>query len=100
MLPPDLEIVNDDIDQEIKLKILQMFLDDLRRAGSQPNVDAQLLDESAQKLRQYLEGRYGRTWHIVVSINQQLAWFSYCPGCMFHFCLGRFAVLIWKTPCV
>ncbi|KER20765.1 hypothetical protein T265_10763 [Opisthorchis viverrini] len=100
LTPSDLEIVHDDIDQEIKVKILQMFLDDLREAGRATNVDAQLLDESAQKLRQYLEQRYGRTWHIVVSINQQLAWFSYCPGYMFHFCLGRFAVLIWKTPWV
>ncbi|OON16397.1 hypothetical protein X801_07791, partial [Opisthorchis viverrini] len=63
LTPSDLEIVHDDIDQEIKVKILQMFLDDLREAGRATNVDAQLLDESAQKLRQYLEQRYGRTWH-------------------------------------
>ncbi|KAA3677427.1 uncharacterized protein DEA37_0006581 [Paragonimus westermani] len=100
LVPADLEIVHDDMDLEIKVKILQMFVDDLREAGKKPNVDAQRLDESIQKLRHYLETRHGRTWHIVVSINQQLAWFSYCPGYMFHFCLGRFAVLLWKTPWV
>ncbi|CAH8590949.1 unnamed protein product [Dicrocoelium dendriticum] len=98
LISSDLEIVHDDMDMEIKAKILQMFVDDLRESGRLPNVDAQKLDKSIQRLRQYLEEKYGRSWHVIVSINQQLAWFSYCPGYMFHFCLGRFAVLIWKTP--
>ncbi|CAL8077401.1 unnamed protein product [Calicophoron daubneyi] len=100
LLPPDLEIVHDDMDLEIKVKVLECFVDDLRESGRRPNINVEKLDTAIRRLKEYLERRHGKTWHIIVSVNQHLAWFSYCPGYMFHFCLGRFAVLIWKTPCI
>lgn len=97
-MPSDLEIIYDDIKSEIKLRIVQTFLNELRESGVKPNIDMDRLDAAMQKLKTYLETVHGKPWHIIVSINQHLARFSYVPGCMLHFCLGRFAVLIWKTP--
>ncbi|CAH8649255.1 unnamed protein product [Heterobilharzia americana] len=99
LIPRDLEFIYDDMDLEMKLKIMELFIDDLRESGRKTNVDMELLDKAMQRLKEYFDTRYGKSWHIVVSINQHLARFSYEPGTLFHFCLGRFAVLIWKTPC-
>ncbi|KAA0194308.1 Tegument antigen [Fasciolopsis buskii] len=98
LTPPDLEMVHDDMDIEIKLRIYRDLLNDLRQAGQQTNINVTHLDTAVKRLKKYLESVHGRAWQIIISINQQLAWFNYLPGYMLHFCLGRFAVLIWKTP--
>lgn len=97
LTPPDLEVIHDDIAPKIKIEILGEFVDDLRRSGREPNIDKTILDAAIRKLKDNLDDRFGKYWHIVVSCNQQLALFNYCAGHMCHFSLGRFVVLIWKT---
>ncbi|CAH8671789.1 unnamed protein product [Schistosoma margrebowiei] len=99
LMPRDLETIYDDMDLEMKVKVMELFIDDLRESGRKTNIDMEKLDQAMQRLKEYLDTRYGKSWHIITSVNQHLGRFSYEPNTLFHFCLGRFAVLIWKTPC-
>ncbi|CAH8682493.1 unnamed protein product [Schistosoma rodhaini] len=99
LIPRDLEIIYDDMELEMKVKVMELFINDLRESGRKTNIDMEKLDQSMQRLKEYLDTRYGKSWHIITSINQHLGRFSYEPNTLFHFCLGRFVVLIWKTPC-
>ncbi|KAH9592585.1 hypothetical protein MS3_00004460 [Schistosoma haematobium] len=99
LMPRDLETIYDDMDLEMKVKVMELFIDDLRESGRKTNIDMEKLDQAMQRLKEYFDTRYGKSWHIITSVNQHLGRFSYEPNTLFHFCLGRFAVLIWKTPC-
>ncbi|CAH8656346.1 unnamed protein product [Schistosoma intercalatum] len=69
-MPRDLETIYDDMDLEMKVKVMELFIDDLRESGRKTNIDMEKLDQAMQRLKEYFDTRY-----------------------------GRFAVLIWKTPC-
>ncbi|VEL22972.1 unnamed protein product [Protopolystoma xenopodis] len=97
-LPADIEVIQADMPLELKQKIINFVrppLEELRQQGSTANLR---FEPITQELKRHLDTTDGPLWHVVILVGQFTTHFSYSPGCLFHFKLGRFIVLAWKTP--
>jgi DNA-binding transcriptional MerR regulator len=54
--------------------------------------------DASKMLKQYLDTKYGRLWHVVILIGQFWAFYSHEPACSLHFKIGRHIFLLFKTP--
>ncbi|CAL8072186.1 unnamed protein product [Calicophoron daubneyi] len=54
--------------------------------------------EVADRLKKYLEDKYGRIWDVVVSDGSCWCSFSHIPETSFFFQYHKYVYLIWKTP--
>ncbi|VEL13394.1 unnamed protein product [Protopolystoma xenopodis] len=60
-----------------------------------PDVDEKKI---ASKLKIFLDTDYGRMWHIVVVAGSFWMNYSHDEKYSFHFKVGKYIFLIWRTP--
>lgn len=54
--------------------------------------------EAARLVKQTLDKKYGRLWHVVIVQGQYWSHISHEPGYSMIFKVGRFIFLCWRTP--
>ncbi|KAF7249198.1 hypothetical protein EG68_09824 [Paragonimus skrjabini miyazakii] len=87
---------------EIKVIVATMSLADqitvseevYRLVGDETS-DKKLL---ADKIKTYLDKRYGRMWHVIISKGSSWCSFTHIPETSFFFQLKEYVYLIWRTP--
>ncbi|VDP66570.1 unnamed protein product [Echinostoma caproni] len=52
----------------------------------------------ADRLKKYLDSRYGRMWHVVICKGSTASSFSHIPYTSFFFLYKGHTYLIWRTP--
>lgn len=52
----------------------------------------------ADRLKKYLDSRYGRMWHVVICKGSTASSFSHVPRTSFFFLYKGNTYLIWQTP--
>ncbi|CAL8072190.1 unnamed protein product [Calicophoron daubneyi] len=54
--------------------------------------------EMADRLKQFLDRRYGRMWHVVITKGSNWSSFSHSQRTSFFFQIYEYNYLLWRTP--
>ncbi|PAA56121.1 hypothetical protein BOX15_Mlig008204g3 [Macrostomum lignano] len=89
-LPEDVTVIASSMGLEMQVDLTEIFRDAQRRGKDEKDV--------AGRLKQQLDGQFGKLWHVVMVTGQYWASYSHEPGLSFFFKIGRHIVMCWKTP--
>jgi len=86
----NLKVISADMPEEMQNDILKIVLDARKRFDKEK--------DQAKAIKQALDTKYERLWHVVIVIGQYWNYISHEPEFCFNFKLGRHIFMLWRTP--
>lgn len=88
--PEDFKLISADMSEEFQKEIVDVVLKSYEDSDNEK--------EQAKYIKQKLDEKFGRLWHVVHVVGQYWNFVSHEPKYSFNFRLGRDIFLLWRTP--
>ncbi|PAA85927.1 hypothetical protein BOX15_Mlig001654g1 [Macrostomum lignano] len=82
------------LDKEMPEDLQRLIVRLARKAQDEFSVEKDV----AKYIKSELDSLDQRAWHVIVGRFQYGSYCTHEIGCMFHFFVNRFAILVWRTP--